>query len=114
MKTAKSEGERQPCLLPLCRLKLGMGGMGVAWVVVLGLVGQVGAFWVHSSSPDTAAAAPDLVDIMPSCPVAGPRKRGCLLQPVSGCPLQGSFSPPFYTPIPLSLLAPVHSTHSHT
>ena len=48
--------------------------------------------------------APSLVDIRPSCPVAGHRKRGCLLQPVSGCPLRGSFSPPVYIPIPLSLL----------
>ena len=46
----------------------------------------------------------DLVDIRISCPVAGRRRRGCLLWPVSGCPLRGSFSPTGllypHTPLP--------------
>jgi len=82
------------------------------------LWGEVGwGGWVPSGGTVAprirSLRAPGLVDIRPSCPVAGPRKRGCLLQPVSGCPLRGSFSPSVYIPIPLSLLA-LYTAHTHT
>jgi len=79
-------------------------------------VGRVGAFWVCSGSPNIVSASRRPGGHQALLPCDGSQVTGVLTAANLWLPSLGGayLLPVFYIPIPLSPLAPIYSTNSHT